>query len=535
MAPSLPNRISQAPSKNPGWHLTIVAVVYPLLDWISYIYPMAQFDITPWNPQPALAIALLMIHGQRWLPAVMAIVIVTEYLIRDTSSHWLSGALASLVLCLCFGAIAALLTQRYRISPRLNSSRDVLRLTVVVTLGTLGTGTLYVAALLAGGTGDIQQFPEALLRFWIGDSVGILVFLPLVLMLSDKARREQLRRLVLHRQAIAQGGLIAVILLFVFGQEIDEQVKYFYLTFLPLVWISARAGLIGSAVAALLIQTGVIAGVHLAGQPSLTVFQFQTFLIALTIMGLFLGVTVDERSQAEDALRESQKLAAAGQMAAALTHELSQPLTAVVNYARAGQLLVVAGNTDRRQLEDTMQKLVLESRRTADIVRRLRDFLQHRSMTMESIDLSALVQVIATGMQTALETAATKLRIVPPTCSTVVTVDALQIEIVLRNLLRNALDAVQTSNHLPRMIEIMMEQADGDLQVSVSDSGKGVKPDESEHIFEPFETSKASGMGMGLAVSRAIVEAHEGRLWAEPGPHGVFRFTLPMTGEESHD
>lgn len=532
MALPIPERI--LPPRLPSskafrWHLAAVAVVYPLLDWISYIYPMAQFDITPWNPQPALVIALLMIHGQRCLPAVMVIVVATEYLIRDTSGHWLAGVMASIVLCLCLGAIAALLTQRYRVSPRLSSTRDVLRLISVVTLGTLGTGALYVAALTAGGTGNVAQFPEALLRFWIGDSVGILVFLPLVLMLSDSVRREQLRQLVVHREAIAQGGLIAIILLFVFSQDIPEQFKYFYLTFLPLVWISARAGLIGSAAAALLIQTGVIAGVHFAGQPPLTVFQFQTFLIALTIMGLFLGVTVDERGQAEQALRESQKLAAAGQMAAALTHELSQPLTAVANYARAGQLLVIAGNADRHQLEDTMQKLVQESRRTADIVRRLRDFLQHQTMTLEAVDLAALIRTIEAGMQSVLASAAITLRIVPPTNSAVVTADSLQTEIVMRNLLRNAVDAVQSSDAVPRMIEISMEVVDGYLMVSVIDSGKGVRPDEHEHIFEPFETSKASGMGMGLAVSRAIVEAHEGRLWAEPGDHGVFRFTLPIT------
>lgn len=511
---------------HPGWRLAAFAVVYPLLDWVSYIYPMTQYNITPWNPQPALAIALLMLYGQRWLPFVIIVVAITEQVIRSTPSPWPVDIAIALVLSFCYAAIARLLTQRYAVSPRLDSTRDVMHLMIIVVLGALLTGMLYVGLLAASGAGSIDAFGEALLRFWIGDSVGILVFLPLVLMLADPLRRAHLWAILARREALAQGLSILAFLVFVFVQQLDEQVKFFYLLFLPLGWISARSGLLGSAVAALLTQTGVIAAVHFTGQPPLTVFELQTFLIALTIMGLFLGVTVDEREQAERALRKSQKLAAAGQMAAALTHELGQPLTALTNYARAGQLLAGAGEPERARLEETLGKLVAESRRTADVVRRLRDFLQHGTLHREAVDLLPL-------LNRAMDNLRDNATDVELHCRTSVLprvqADPLQIEIVLRNVLRNAVEAARHSSGAQR-VDIGCELQRDQVQVTITDSGPGVASAQAELIFEPFETSKATGMGMGLAVSRAIIEAHHGRLWAVAGDRGAFQFTLPVEG-----
>jgi len=511
----------------PGWHLAAFAAIYPFLDWVSYIYPMTQYNITPWNPQPALAIALLMLYGQRWLPFVIIVVAITEQVVRSTPSPWPVDLAIALVLSLCYAAIARLLTQRYAISPRLDSTRAVMCLMSIVILGALLTGVLYVGLLAASGAGPISAYGEALLRFWIGDSVGILVFLPLVLMLADPVRRAHLRAMLARREALAQGLSILAILAFVFVQQLDEQVKFFYLLFLPLGWISARSGLLGSAVAALLTQTGVIAAVHFTGQPPLTVFELQTFLIALTIMGLFLGVTVDEREQAERALRKSQKLAAAGQMAAALTHELGQPLTAMTNYARASQLLAAAGEPERARLEETLGKLVAESRRTADVVRRLRDFLQHGTLHREAVDLLPLLERTLDSLRENAADVALRCRasVLPR-----VQADPLQIEIVLRNVLRNAVEAARHASGTP-LVEVTCEAQPGGVRVTVTDSGPGVAPEQAELIFEPFETSKATGMGMGLAVSRAIIEAHQGHLRAVAGSRGVFQFMLPAGGD----
>jgi C4-dicarboxylate-specific signal transduction histidine kinase len=228
-------------------------------------------------------------------------------------------------------------------------------------------------------------------------------------------------------------------------------------------------------------------------------------------------------------LRKSQKLAAAGQMAAALTHELGQPLTALTNYARAAQLLAGAGAAERARLEETLGKLVAESRRTADVVRRLRDFLQHGTLHREVIDLLPLLERVIGSLSDQAADVAVRCQAsgLPR-----VQADPLQIEIVLRNVLRNAAEAARHSPGVP-LVDVTCEvQPDGVL-VTISDSGPGVAPEQAELIFEPFETSKATGMGMGLAVSRAIVEAHQGRLWVVAGSRGVFQFMLPAEGEKN--
>jgi signal transduction histidine kinase len=515
-----------------GWHLAAFACAYPLLDWISYIHPMAQFNITPWNPQPALAIALLMLYGLRCLPAVLLVAIVTEQAIRDTPTPFFDDILVAIVLTLCYGGIARMLARDGRPAP-LDSTRDVLRLVGGVVLGVLATGILYVGALVAVGAGPLERFPEALLRFWIGDSVGILVFLPLVLMLADPARRARLAALLLRPEAFAQAVSVVALLVFVFWQNLADHVKFFYLLFLPLVWATARGGLAGGAVAALLIQTGTIVAVHFTAQSAFTVFELQTFLIALTIMGLFLGVTVDERARAEGALRDSQKLAAAGQMAGALAHELSQPLTALANYARAGQLLVAAGPDERPRLAETLDKLVAESRRAADVVRRLRDFLLHGAMRIEPLRLDALATRVAAGLRDSATAAGVELRLDLDPHAPTVRADALQIEIVLRNLLRNAIEAAGAGSGA-RRVELRLAAVPQGVVLRVADSGAGVSAERAERIFEPFASTKASGMGMGLAVSRAIVAAHRGRLRAEAGVGGVFHLELPV-GEDSHE
>jgi two-component system, LuxR family, sensor kinase FixL len=105
--------------------------------------------------------------------------------------------------------------------------------------------------------------------------------------------------------------------------------------------------------------------------------------------------------------------------------------------------------------------------------------------------------------------------------------DEIQMQVVMRNLLANAIEAA-ASGEAPRHVHVQVRsEAGGAARVTVRDSGAGVPREDAERIFEPFETTRATGMGMGLAISRAIVEAHGGRLWAEPGPQGAFTFTVP--------
>ncbi len=520
------------------WRPALVAAgflaAYLALDWLSYIHPMQQYSITPWNPQPALAIALLMLGGQRWLPVVFLAMVLAEWAVRAAPAGWPSTLVIGAVLALGYAAIARALSGRFAVHPAIDSRRDAIRLVAVVSAGTLATGVLYIAALLASGVGPLERPYVALVRFWIGDAVGILVTLPIVLMLSQPRRRAELAAMLPQREMLGYTAATGLALAVVFSSPASEQVKLFYVLFLPLILMATRFGMVGASLAALVIQGGVIATGELAGYQALTVFEFQALLIALTVTGLFLGVTVDERRRAEAELRGTMRLAAAGEMAAALAHELNQPLTAVASYARASQLIAQQPEADRALLEATLAKLVAESTRAADVVRRLRDFFRTGTTHLAPLALAELAQGALASANAVAQARGVALALDAKPDLPTVLADGTQLEVVMRNLVANAVEAA-AGGAPPRAVRVAIAR-DGDehLRVCVLDSGGGVAPSDAQRIFEPFETTRASGMGMGLAISRAIVEAHGGRLWVEPGAHGDFRLTLPLA-QAAHD
>jgi signal transduction histidine kinase len=435
--------------------------------------------------------------------------------------------LAAAVLTLGYAAIAQALVRPFRVSYGMNTRRDVLRLAGVAVTGSLVTGALYVAALLVSGTGPRSEPFIAIAGFWIGDAIGILVTLPLVLMVIDPERRRQLLQLVSRRETMLQGVVIVALVAIVFGVAGTDQFKFFYLLFLPIVWVAARSGMAGVAIAVVVMQGAAIVAVKLSGYQALTVFELQALLMALAFTAFFIGVTVDERRRATEDLKRTLGLAVAGEMGAAIAHELNQPLLAVIAYAKASRL--VANEADPERLAETLDKLVDEAKRAADVVRRLRELFRVGSAQRVNGD----VRVTARRAIDALRSRAAAHRVelvlgergTPPG----VMHDPVQVEVVVANLLHNAIDAMASADRAGTIDVEVAETRDG-VTISVVDEGPGVAVDDAERAFEPLQSSKAAGMGMGLTISRAIVEAHGGRIWIEPAGRGVVRFTLPAEG-----
>lgn len=298
-----PQEVAKLPALAPTGAALLLGAGYVIgylaLDWLSYIHPLQQYSITPWNPQPALAVALLVMGGQRWLPVVFLAVVCAEWLVRSATASWPSTLLIAAVMSLGYASIASALSGRFAINLALDSRRDAIRLVAVAAAGALLTGILYIAALLAAGIGPMDTPFIALIRFWIGDAVGILVTLPFIFMLAVAMRRAEMRHMLARPEMIAHGALTAISLASVFTLPAAEQVKVFYVLFLPLIVIATRHGLVGSTLATLVIQAVIIVTGEVAGYQTLTVFELQGLLIALTVTGLFLGVTVDERRRAE--------------------------------------------------------------------------------------------------------------------------------------------------------------------------------------------------------------------------------------------
>jgi signal transduction histidine kinase len=537
-------RASSPTTRPPGAAILPVAVrpatgiaafiaLYLLLDWLSYIHASNAFGVTPWNPQPALAVALIAFAGQRTIPAVFAAVILSELLVRGAPAPAAATAFTALALTLGYATTAQWLVSRH--GPRLPmaSHADLVRLLAGIAGGTLFTGALFIGTLIASGHAPAGSAPEALLQFWIGDGVGLVVTLPLILVLLDPARREQLRRSLVRRESLLQVAATVAVLWFTLRGPPSEEVKYFYLLFLPVVWFAARHGLAGAALAIGVVQAGIAIEVHGGPYESLTVFELQAEVIALAVTGLFLGMTVDERQRLGEELRRSLHLAAAGRMAAALAHELNQPLTALTSYAASARRIASGDAVPREPLAGALERLVAEAQRAALVVRRMRDFFRTGSVELKPTRCDEVARTVLESARADAQARAVEIEYQAQDVP-VVLADSLQVEIVLRNLVSNALEAL-ASTPAPRTVRVEVEHDGGPFVViTVRDNGPGIPPEARQRLFEPFATTRSTGMGMGLAIGRAIVEAHGGRLWAEDGPGGCFRFTLPV-GEAADD
>ena len=230
-------------------------------------------------------------------------------------------------------------------------------------------------------------------------------------------------------------------------------------------------------------------------------------------------------SEQQEELGRASRLAAAGEMAAALAHELHQPLTAIRNYARAAQMRPADG-------QGLPGKIETEAARAAAVVQRLRDFFRGGTSSLERITVGTLIDGALSSMREVAEQnhVAIVTRIEDPAVELMV--DRIQIETALHSLLHNAIEAINGQRG-PRTITVSAQTAphEGLLCLAIADTGPGIAAAMIDRVFEPFTTSKATGTGMGLAMSRSMIEAHGGRIWFDttPGAGTVFYVTLPTT------
>lgn len=503
---------------------------YLLLDWVSYIHPLQGLNITPWNPQPAIAVALL-IRNRRWLWLVWATLMGAELVIRGIPPSWPAMALSSAALSLGYAAIAQAMATRLDLSRVLATSRDLLAFALIVAAGALLCGVVYVGALALGGVGPKGALAGAVVRYWVGDAVGLLVLLPVLLMVGDADRRASLLRALRGAEWWAVAAVVAAIAWFVLGRTELDQFKYFYLLFLPVGWAAARLGAAGAVLTAALTQLCLIGAVQLLDHPEITVFELQGLMAAVAGMGLLLGVAVDERERVAAELRGSLKMAAAGEMAAAIAHELNQPLTALSSYAQACQLiaddLMRQHPGMRAQLADVTRRMVADARRASDVVKRLRDFFRSGSTHLQATDIAPMLRDLRERHERRANAVGVTISVECADDLPQVWVDAVQIAVVLRNLVGNAIDAASQAQ-APGLVRVVAAVEADALRVDVLDSGPGLDRFDLQRPFDPQQSSKPAGMGIGLSISRAIVEAHGGRLWAQAGPGGRFCMALPL-------
>jgi len=260
---------------------------------------------------------------------------------------------------------------------------------------------------------------------------------------------------------------------------------------------------------------------------------------------VFTGVVRDisARRQSEDEARRrnaelahAARLSTIGELTSGIAHEVNQPLTAMVNFAEASLRMLRSGNTDRQKLEDALEQIATQGQRAGRIIRHMRRLARKGESERVEADVSQLVRDVLGLVSRELRASHIALHVILDEGLPRVKCDRIQIEQVVLNLVRNAMDTLEASASPPRELTIRC-RADGSagIELSVEDTGEGFTADSVERMFETFFTTKADGLGMGLSISRGIIEDHGGRLWAKPRPGGgaVFHVTLPRGDQEA--
>jgi PAS domain S-box-containing protein len=251
------------------------------------------------------------------------------------------------------------------------------------------------------------------------------------------------------------------------------------------------------------------------------------------------GTVVDmhDWKQAQEELRNTQaelahmtRVMTMGELTASIAHEVNQPLSGIITNASTCLRMLAADPPNVEGARETAQRTIRDSHRASDVITRLRALFSKKDTAIESVDLNEATQEVIALSLSELQRNRVILRPELADDLPLVAGDRVQLQQVILNLVRNASDAMSGVDDRPRRLVIRTERDEGDhVRLSVQDVGAGFGPQRPDKLFEPFYTTKNGGMGIGLSVSRSIVESHHGRLWATPndGPGATFSFSIP--------
>lgn len=636
-----------------GWDRKAVLVVlaylalYVLLHWLSDIRPMLQLGITPWNPQAGLTLAFLVVFGPRWLPATAAAALLAELGVRASATGTLSAVIASMWIATAYAALAVAL-RRTGLGEPIRTSMAAARFAGLAVAGTFVVAAGFIGVYLVAGALPLGDAMVGITRYWVGDLHGVLTLTPLFLQAA--ASRGQWHLVRKHGwELTAQLAVVLLTVGMIFRLPADDQLRFFYLLFVPVIWIALRWKWQGAMLAVLVIQIGLVLASRTAG-PTPRFIDLQFLMLTLSLTGLLLGAVVAERAgfleqvalreaeqralltmapdavltvdtsgtirmanpaalrlfgahanpehrrqlttllpgldltkpegrasldgrsedgsifpaeiawarldapaseaflvtvrdatdrkRAQEQLRErdaalarAMRFAVAGELASALTHELNQPITALVSYLRAGEILATRPQNEEDRLKGTLSKAAQEAIRASEVLRRLRDFYRGGARKRETVHIASVCNSVVQTFEDRLRRSGASLSVTVDPSLPEIEGDSTQLEIALHNLLANAIDAVTQTPRAVRQIALRAARREGAVLLEVEDSGPGIATDVAQKLFEPFVTSKPDGMGLGLAISRSLIRARGGDLsFARSHTLGgaVFSIRLPI-------
>ncbi len=260
------------------------------------------------------------------------------------------------------------------------------------------------------------------------------------------------------------------------------------------------------------------------------------FVVIFDISAEAAAREADRRHRAE--LAHVARVATMGELAASIAHELNQPLSAIVANAQAAMHLLHDSPPDLQEVGEALSDISQDGKRAGEVIASMRQLLRRGEILEEPVEILGLVrsaadllhsEAIGRGVELAMEGSDS---VLPSVMG-----DEIQLKQVFLNLLMNSIEATSRAPARPRTVNVLVTLKGSEMEVAIRDTGPGLPPGDPEALFQAFVSKKSDGLGMGLAISRTIVEAHSGRLWAEPNPTGgaVFKVRLPIESQAVED
>ncbi len=506
--------------------------VYVVLDWLSFVDPLGDFGVTPWNPTTGVSIALVLVFGRAFIPWLFIAPLLADGVLR----HFPLPIDAEIAVVATLGgtytAATWLLTRAdTKFSPALQSKRDLIWLLGTAAVAAMVAAIGCVLFLALNSIIRVDQFPRAVLEWWVGDMIGITVMTPFLLLLFSGRR-------IFPRtpELMLPFALMLAALLLIFGPADTNRSQLFYLLFLPVIWIAVRFGLEAATGALVVTQALLIIAIQVSGHSDVSLTALQILMLVLALTGLIVGMLVTEQRNTQrelwlhrEALGRASRVGALGALTAAIAHEINQPLAAIGNYARVGRSALKREPVDHAAAARTSEQIIEQVDRAAAVIRWLRDFIGAGTSRLEAVSVYELIRRPESVCRAELEEHGIRLEILISRDLPSVVVDRLQIEQVITNIVRNAAEAIAGAGQDDGRIRI---EADGDgasfIAISIVDNGPGFEPVLLERPISPFTTTKTEGMGLGLSLSRSIIESHGGRMTLGGNGAGArVSFTLP--------
>ena len=523
-----PRHLASHPLTKP----VLFSLLFVLVDSISFIHPIGQLNITPWNPPAALQVLFLMFYGLTWMPWVYATLFLSDWVVRGSTLLSAQVLLGNALLVIGYAAVALVLRRWLRERTEVFGRTEIAGMSVAVACGAALTGFLYINFLRSIEALQAVPYTDALYRFFIGDLLGMMVLLPLALLVLDPTRRPTFRAMFRSRSFWALLVFLLLCLIMIIALPMEERLKYFFPLFFAVGLMAATHSLPGATLACMLVQLLLVFSASHTEDDLSFLLDVQLVILTLNMTGLVIGTVVDERQRAEEQLRDSLQLIAAGELAGSLAHELHQPLSALNAYAESALMLAdpASPHHDSNQplLLRTLRQIADESVRASEVVRGLRSFFIAGVSRVQRVDPHELVHNCAQRLQTFSEKMQVTLTLEVAEVAPL-QVDPVQMATALTNLMKNAMEVSASG----QTVTVQVTQADAQhVRIAVLDQGPLLDAHQAQAVFRPFFTEKKHGLGLGLSISRSLVENNGGRLIYEQEPHKCFVMILP-TGAQT--